>query len=290
MRAVKDREIVIRVRVDDEGGALVNADSLPTVEVRDGDGALVTTGAVAQDAATAATGVYKATVNPRSQLDVLTIVWTVVVGGFTRKVRQEVMVQGGRLVPLWRLREDSELAGLSTTAMLRLVDAVEDWFKAALHFPAVEEPLRTTFNFAGGRRLRVPDAPYPKSLVALSEGDAALTTADLADVSVVQGAFEFKSVGSFDIVYGTANRNWLCGRKTAWLTHGGPWSAVPEDVERAAALFARYISRANNYPERASQVATEGALISLAMPDHDHPTGLPDVDAVITKHRLQNVV
>lgn len=289
MRAIRNREIVVRVRVDDEGGTLAAATGTPSIAVVNGSGAAV---AGVSAVASESTGVYKATIPPQAQLDELTVTWTVVIGGFTRTYTEQIMIVADRLVPLWRLREDVELATLSNADLLRCAEAVEEWFKDALGFPPVEESYRATFNHPGGARLRIPGIWYPKTAVEIFQGTTAVSAADLATLEVVEGAFEYQYSGGYDALTGLGQKLWAEGRKTVWITHGAPtdWAGVPEDVVRAAAVLARYIARDSNYPERARSVQTEGAIISFSTPSHDRPTGLPEVDGVINRYAVDLAV
>lgn len=279
----------MRLRVDDESGILVDATGTPTVAVTDGTGAAV----LGLSAVThTSTGLYACTLPPQSVLDVLTVTWTVVVSGSTRIVVDKVKLIGDRLAPMWQMREDPDLAEISPANMLRLVEVIEEWFRRAMHFPCTEEPLRGLFNFVGGKRLQIPAAPFPKSMIACSEGDTPLSSTDLADILVVNHAFEWHFAGGYDILLGTQVKNWVPGRKKVWVTHGSYFDGgvVPEDLRRAAVILARYVARGSNYPERARQVATEGALITFATPSPDYPTGLPDVDAAVMSYRIPHVL
>ncbi len=300
-RYLVNREAVLRVRIDDEAGTLVDTDaSVPTLVVTDGDGTVVSGLSVVSHEST---GVYKAIVPPRTKMDVYTATWTATVGGYTRTIVQHFIVQAQRVIGMSRLREDSEMAGLSTTAMQRLVDAVEDWFESALGFPPVEQPLRRTFESPGGRRLRVPGAMFPLQLFDIKELDTSIDAQTLATLRVVDGAIVYPDTvqfpgdtASWDIVQGGPARYFRPGQMSVYITHGAKWSRwdggrdMPEDLVRAAGVLARYVSRTNNYPERARQVATEGALITFSMPAHDRPTGLPEVDQVITRYGVDTSV
>lgn len=285
LRAIRNRETVVRVYVDDEDGTLTAADSTPTIVVKNGSGAVVAgVSAVTADG----TGIYKATIPPQSQLDRLTATWSVVIGSVTRQYVEQLDVVADRLVPLWRLREDSELAGLSALNLFRCASAVEAWFSNALGFPPVDESYRAIFNHPGGARLRVPGIWYPKTMIEATQGETALTAAEIAELTVVDGAFEFDYVNGYDPVLGFSQKVWASGRKTVWITHGAPpdWADPPEDLVRAAAVLARYVARGSNYPERARSVQTENALISFSTPSHDRPTGLPEVDGVVRRYAV----
>jgi hypothetical protein len=291
MRAIRGREAVMRLRVENELGDLVAATGTPTIAVVDGDGNVVT-GVSA--VSTPSTGVYAATLPPQTVLDVLSVTWSYTVGGVARTTRDVVVVTGSRVASLYFYRQDTELAAITDAATFgALLDAVDDWFESALGYAPVETPLRYTFDAIGGKSLRVPGAAYPVSALAIADGVTILTQPDLDDLTVVNGAFEFSYAGSQDIIYGCATRQWSPGRKTVWITHAGPpeWNGiVPADLQRAARTLARYTARGSNYPERARMVQTEGAMITFSTPSTDRPTGLPEVDGAITRYRLPTVV
>lgn len=273
MRSLVDREIVVRVHVDDEDGTLIDADDTPTVTVTDGAGDPI---AGVSDVTEEATGVYKATIGPRSQLDILGVAWSVSVDGYLRTVRDEVVVVGDRVAQLWRLRQTPQLANLSGEALRRVADEVDGWFTSALHFPPVPEPMRARFRSFGGPRLIVPGVLFPIEVYSASQGSTALTSDELA-------MLRFK----FGYIDWSDQRSWALDETTLWLSHGDD-TAVSEDLRRAAVSLAIYAAREidNKIPERATRVVTQGADINLGLPDPDHPTGLPDVDAAILRHRV----
>jgi hypothetical protein len=283
VRAVLNRETTVRLRVDDEGGNLVAATTTPTLTVTTAAGAAVTPGTVTSES----TGVYKSTLPAQSALTVLTCNWTATVSGANRTVTQSVRVVSDRAVALWRYREDEELAVLSDLALIRLADTVEDWFRDALRFPLGEEYVSITFR---KRRqsmgLLIPTAPFPVTVTAVSVNDTAFTSAEIADLTVVGNEVE-RGITADPFLTGSNGYAWPEGQYTVTGTHGprNDWLATPDDLQRAAVTLARYISRGSNYPERARQIATDGALITLSTPTPDRPTGLPDVDGVVGRYR-----
>lgn len=271
MRVLRNQEFYARVRVEDEGGNLSDADSTPSVSVKNGAG---TTVAGVGVPATDGTGIYKAQVPAQSTLDRLEATWSVVEGGLTRNVVNVYDVVGGRLVDLWRLREDAEMTSLSTPAIQRVSEAVEDWFARALGYPPVLEGARKSFTLpAASPRLYVPGVLFPQEVYALSIGDYDYTTNDLAGLEIVDGYIVNGSYGYF-----------APGRYTVHLAHG--LKDAPEDLRRAGATLGRYVARASNLPERAKRILTQETEIWLSMPGADAPTGLPDVDAAIVGNRF----
>jgi hypothetical protein len=243
------------------------------------DGAGVTLGGVSA-VTKETTGVYKATIPARTLLDVLDVAWTVQVASATRVVRQKVTVTGERLAPLWMLREDDEMKDLSASSINRLSDVVETWFRRALHFPPVLEPNRQEWEAPACRDLLIPDVFYPQTIHSLvwSKGTTAEIEVDLSTVSIVRGALQ--RLPNLTFLAGTYPApDWLGGWYTVYCEHG--LTDPPDDLRRAAATFARYVSRTNNYPERATRVVSAETEITFSMPRPDRPTGLPEVDAVV---------
>lgn len=97
MRAPLHREATIRLRVDDDSGALVAPDSTPTFTVTDQNGSSVTAGAVSS----VGVGLYEAVIPGRSVLGTLTCQWGYAVSGSARTTTDVVSVTEKRLVPLW---------------------------------------------------------------------------------------------------------------------------------------------------------------------------------------------
>lgn len=284
MRAVLNREAVVRLRVEDEGGTLVAATSTPALTVTKVDGTSVTPGSVTAES----TGVYVATIPPQAALDVLTCNWSYAVSGNTRSYTEKVAIVRDRVAPLWAFREDPELAELSTTAFLRVVERVEDWFEDALNFPIADRWFTRTWRVRRPTTgLVIPQVPFPKTITAVTVNDTAFTAADLTDLDIVRNTVE-RGVTGNPFLTGVSHP-WMDGQYTVTGTCGPPedWNArCPEDLQRAAVILARYLSRGSNYPERARQVLTDGANIILSTPSADRPTGLPDVDGVVARYRL----
>ena len=269
MRVAADSEFYARVQVENEDGDPEDASSTPTVAVTNGAGTAVAgVGAVSSDGDT---GAYKAQVPAQATLDTLTATWTATVGGLTRTYRTSYSIVKDRLVPLSRLR--SELGDLSGPALRLVADAVESWFTRALGYPPLTAGLRKTFTMERqSPRLIVPGAYFPQSVYAVTVDDYVYTVNDLANVQVVDGYLVLDNYAEF-----------TPGRYTIHLAHGLP---ADEDLRRAAARFARYVSQTNNLPDRARRILTQETEIWLSMPSPEAPTGIPEVDAVIIGNRM----
>lgn len=285
MRAVLGRPVRVRVRTYDEFGILADlpGSAVPTISVTAGDGTAV---AVSGPVVNEAIGTYVATIPAQGELDTLVASWS----WDSCTETELILLEAYRLVPLHVLKADPEIAALPNHDFIRLVDVVEDWFTDALGYPVAPICLRKVFNFPGGRRLRVPGAFFPRELVSAADGSVVLSQSAIDAVRVVDGAFEFDAVGSYDPIIGGCSSSWGSGYKSVRVVHGPPWDQPPADLQRAAVTLARYAARGSNYPERARSVTTEHSMITFATPDARHPTGLPDVDGAVTRYAIDSIV
>jgi hypothetical protein len=291
LRIIKGLEATVRLRVEDEGGTLVPAASLPTLEVLASDGQTVSgVSSVTQESV----GVYKATIPPQSDLDLLVANWSFSVSGssYTRVRSEDLVICEERVVPLWRLRMDDELADLSTVNLLRLVEEIEVWAYSALGFAPVPQAFSRTWraNFTSREELIIPGVTYPVELRRVTVDGVELDLDDLR----YGGNGVWRSGGANDsFLTGLApNRaGWrgglyevvgVEGPRPDW--HGG----VPQDLVEALVTLARYVNRGSNYPERATQISDESTLIMFSTPGPGRPTGLPEVDGVITRWSVQH--
>lgn len=271
MRIARNREAVLRLRVDDEGGILTSADDPPTYEVVDSLAAVVASGTAAEESS----GIYAATLAARPDPEILTLRWELEVGGQARVVEEPLMVVQDRIAPLWRFRQEETLASMRTEDFLLLIGIVEDWLSSALKWPVCEEPFVETVRPGRARNeLLLPFVPFPTRIDAITQDGVAVTDT----ISIGDGGVLLRDAGWNDAVY------------TVTGLHRGPWGATPEDLIRAAVVLARYAARASNYPERARQIATEGAVITFTTPSPDRPTGLPEVDLAVSRYGRRVVV
>lgn len=276
MRIEVRRPAKVSVTFDDEAGKPLTLADVAFV-ITDGADTIIDSGAATT--AAAATGIWTAEIPARQQLDHLTVTFTG--GGHTLAVHAEVVAE--RLVPLHRLQAAMREAapdlyeGKEPDPVLlrRAADAAEDWIDDALNYPAVRRPVRARFRHAGGCFLRPRNVIHPGELYELAINGAAIDVAD----AIVFDRFAWENAS------GTA---WPVGPATLWGTHG---LAQPgEDLRRAATVLARYLARTSKVPERATAMTTESTQIIFSRPDHRKPTGLPDVDAVITRRAIASPV
>lgn len=296
MRIASHREAVLRLRVDDEGGLLIDAAATPVLSVKDWDGVALAGAEVPSAVTRESQGVYRAELPGRTDLEILTANWSFQPSGgsFTRTQANEVLVVSDRIAPLPRFREDPELSAWSAPVMSRLVDTVEDWFRQALGFPVCYEPFERSWIVPSrSAQVVIPGIAYPKTLTSLTVGGDVV---DVDGLEITGNSFRRSSGSNQSFITGVpySGLQWSGGWAVARGTHGmrPDWQGiVPEDLKRAAVILARYCSRqATNYPERASQVAEENTLIYFSTPTVGKPTGLPEVDGVVTRYALNSAI
>lgn len=272
IRVVANQPTKLTYRLFDEAtGALADTSGgnvSVSVKRPDGTEVLPSTAMTAE----AAAGIYTWTLPAQAQLDDLEAT-IVVTGSLARTDRQVIRVIGHRLVPLWKLKAEPDLAHLTGEEIARLADKVEEWFRNAVGFPVVPEPIRVSFRAPAHRRLILPGVWSPIELYAVSQAGTAVTISDL-----VPGA---------NWIAWADNRLWTANAEVVgWLTHGVP--DADADLVDAALTFARYAGRKpdKHIPARATRMSSQDADFLLSLPDPDKPTGIPDVDIVIKRLKI----
>lgn len=263
--------MTVRAVHEDSDGNATSASGTVNVSVTDPDGTEVESGTATENG----TGIYEYSLGGQSVLDRYTVAFDFD-GEYTETVPVDVI--GRRLVPLARLREQSDLASASGTVLRRVADAVEDWFAEALGFPPVPEGLRVTWQrHRKSRTLEVPDVKRLISVVSLTIGTTTYDSDEfyLADDRVILNA----STADPLILGLTDPILWPTGKAVAHVEHG--LEHPDEPLLRAGETLARYVVRTSNFPERAARIIDGDAEIVFSMPSADRPTGLPEVDGIL---------
>ncbi len=288
MRAVTGRPVKIRFRLEDEGGVLTDADSATTVNVAvlDGAGTPVASGAATRETA----GIYFFTLAAQTQLDVLEATAVFTLGAAQVAVTEPVRLVDRRLVPLSVLRGYDELAELTLPDFLWAVDQAEDWITAVLNYSPTVTGDRKEFRLRTySARLEVPGVYYPAVPYSLAYNDVAYDGTKLTKLVVRTHALEYQTAyytAGYDPVLGIYGPQFPPGVYTAHLAHG--LSEAPKDLVKAAASLTRHVAKTSSYPERATRIMTEASEIWFSTPDGDkRPTGLPEVDGVLTHYRIE---
>jgi hypothetical protein len=289
VRAVIGRPTHVRFRVEDDGGLLTAVDAATTVPVTvtDGSGANVSNGNAVADASVA--GIYVYTFTPPTKLDVLTATATATVGGAPISLSQSIRLVDRRIAPLSVYRQDPNLNGLSLDDFLRAVDQAEDRVTEILAFSPVQTGDRFEFRVRDyTARLRLPGTYHPALPYSVSFNDQPFTSTALASIALRAHAYEYTSAyftGGYDPVYGVWGSMFPPGVYNVWAPHG--WTSAPQDLQTATVKLASHYGQTSLYPDRATRVMTEQSEMWFSTPDGDkRPTGIPEVDGVLTAYRI----
>lgn len=290
MRAVANRPVKIRFRLEDEGGVLTDADASTNVAVVVTDGAGGAIAGGTGNAAHESTGVYTFTLaSPPTQYDVLTAKATATLGGDTVTMTEQVRLVDRRLVPLSTLRALPELAPLSLSDFLATVDETEDWVTSILNFSPVVTGERATFRLRDyTARLDLPGIFHPRDVYSVSYNDVVYDPTKLSSLVVRSRSIEYQSAyytAGYDPVLGIWGPMFPPGVYSAWISHGK--DDVSQEIVRAAKKLAQHSAKTSNYPDRATRIMSEASEIWLSTPDgKTRLTGLPEVDGVLLRHRI----
>jgi hypothetical protein len=269
VRALLRVPTTLRHTFGDEDGDPTPPGGAVTVAVVDGAGTAVagspfTASSVPESVAGAT---YTATLPARTQADVLTLTWRVA-GTAVYEDRLELVAC--RLVDLWKLRRDKELATIPAEELQDVAEAVEDELAEVLHYSPFLRGGRFTVSVSGvwGERLMgLP--PWVQEVYGVTlDGEA-------QDVTT----FTIAPAGYLSLTSGAA---FTSGTYSVWCLYG---KRPTTEAVRRATMLARYRARQPRIPERASVVNTESGTITLFTPNAQFPTGLPEVDGWIRRNR-----
>lgn len=302
MRAVAGRPSTLRYWLTDDVGTPLATDGDSPVEVTiyDGAGVLITgpNPATFNDA-------YKRwewPLPPQSKLDALTSKWESTVGGATYTETITVDVVAQRLLEPFQLANDNDLAAIAASdpaLLLILVDQVEEGLRDILGFPVVLEAFRTTWDEVrgtltdffyvagtlnglpygwGAGKMKIEGVKLPAQIYSGSINGVVLDPVkDIEQLSVEDGCLVWSDY-----------RPWLSGRYSMYGTHGQ--INPSRELRQVALKLIKHVGKTVDYPDRAFSIVSEGATIMFSMPSPDRPTGLPEVDAVLARLRLQSVI
>lgn len=277
MRAVKSNDSIIThyfYGADEE--TLTDADASVTVTVAREDGTALTGGT----ASTATTGVYTFDLTAAThtdEIDDLTVTWSCDIASAAIVETDIVRVVGGRFFGIATLRAQRGMADTAkyTNAELKDVrDVVEDFIEEFTEQAWVTSYARYTTDGDGSDCLFLPDTDTT-TLTSVSVGGTAQTIS--AWTLSASGRI---ATGGTTFTTDPAGQNVVVKYE-----YGAP--VLPGDLRRASITLARHIllSTESTIPDRARIMQTEWGMFHLDTANEDHPTGLPEVDAVLVRYR-----
>lgn len=237
----------------------------------------VLTGANATDEA--GTGVYSFTlddVTHTSRLDVLTLTWTGLFGGLTRKWVDQVDVVGNRMFELAELKNlPTALNPVPTDETLEAARRqVEDAIEEATGRAWIRRYARDRFDGTGKVKTFLTKTPARALIAVKFDG----STQDTAGWTLQANTGQLRTDGD---AIPTAN----AGQNIDVLYEHGA-DNPPDDLRLAGLRWARHLiaGPASELPDRAMQVSYDWGSYRLTMASVEYPSGLPDVDAVIGRY------
>lgn len=272
-RILRGPGATIELRIYDAAGDPVDAG------VGNGTAAVVDSAGVAVagspfTATNAATGVYQVSIpSTITALDVYTVTWSLP-DSTTRTTDFEMV--GSFLFAQAELRASDPVLADETLYPDALIvnarEATEQRFEAAAEVSFTDRGARELLDGTGRDSLMCAHT-YVRGVIAAKIGGTALSGPQLADLAVYPTGRIVNPSG------------WTEGNRNVELLIEHGYQTVPEPVRRAGVLFARslLLRSALEQSDRATAVFTDLGGYRLTLAGRDGPTGLPEVDAVLSQ-------
>ena len=266
-----DFDVPLTVRSRD---LVTAADATPVLTITDDDGIVVAHGAVS----TPSVGSYKAKVSALSTPALLHVVWTYTVASYAMTTEFDVSVDGGYLFDISDLRKQE---GLSDTARFtyedleQARDEVTSFINDFTQRAFVETFAREVLDGHNRSHVYLSNTPT-RSLVSVKVEGVAVTTStwSVSRTGLVRAPTPWtnsQTVGQGVVI--------------SYL-YGG--TSAPADLRRAAIKLATnwLLINEGSIPDRARMMTTQWATFQLSTANEEYPTGIPDVDSVLRRHRF----
>lgn len=279
MRAVINNDTRVRFQFDNADGEPTDATGSVSVAVTRADGTSLT--GLTATSVTGYPGLYEITLTAATYLtryDELTLVWTATVDGQARSETMYVTVVGGRILSPSALRAAAGLdaSRYDNDLLVWALDFVSDVFDEFCETAWIPRFHRFTTDGNDETMLWLPRLPGYSLLSATLDGTA-MTTTDWVitedEIRTDGDIFTAESVKGYNVVV-----EYVYGYKTP-----------PSSIIGAAVKYANHIVRSdtNTIPDRARMVQTEWGMFIMDTAAEDKPTGLPEVDSVLTRMRRE---
>jgi hypothetical protein len=256
------------------GTVATDADAAVTVTITRADGTVFATDAATTHIGTN-TGLYRYTLAPQTALELFTFDWKGTFGGVVQHVTSQVEIVGGYVVALADLKAES---GMGTKTDAQLAEA-RQWFEDAAEaycgVAFVPRYAREVLDGDGTFELGLIH-PFPRSVLSCKVGGITQTgtsTWDLYEEGLIA-----RDSGSFAV-----------GRRNVEITYEHGLDTVPSDIRDAALTAIRSNvlgggSAGGGIPAGVTQLATDAGVMTFGR--RTFPFGIPEVDTVLSAHRL----
>jgi hypothetical protein len=251
-----------------------NADAAVTVTVTGADGASIQSGS----ATALGSGDYTFGLNPLSELNSLTVVWSGSWGGVAQSITAYADVVGANLFSLADLRAfgNKGLANATTypDADLRAARGrITDMFEDRTGCSFVPRYHRDTLDGTGNCRVWLLKKRVRRIIAASVDGVA------LSDLTILKPY----PTGRLERTSGTWGSGWSNWQNVVVAYEYG-WPAAPADISRAAMTLARYELVNNDISDRMISMSNDLGEVRFSIPSAKYPTGIPVVDATLAAY------
>lgn len=244
-----------------------------TYTVTDANGTSVATGTATNETEA---GRYTFILAPQTAVKTLTIAWTGTWSGAVQSITTYAEIVGGHLFTLAEARAYDKAVLTSTTtypdAAIRETRAgITDLFEQVTGVSFIPRYGRTTLD-GSGYELWLPHRQI-RTLLSGSVDAVALTAPQIAEIELYEYGRLYWTGGWAS----TTRRN-----VTVAYEHG--YQAVPWDIHLAALTFLRYVLVSSDISDRTISFTNELGSFRQAVPGTKYPTGIPMVDAALSRY------
>lgn len=259
------------------GETATDADAGVTLDVDHLNGTSIVSGAAATDEAE--TGRYTYDLAAQDDPAVVKVTWYATIGGNARESIQWYEIVDGLLFSLIVLRSQSGLSNTSTYTTDELEaarDQVIDTFQEFCETAWAGTYRRQILDGDGDSVLFLDRMPVQRLLSVSVDG----TSLTLSDLTVSRD-------GEVRIKSGTPASFLTTDPQNVIVEYVYGEDFVPSDIYRAALRYGRYLtlSETSSIPDRARMLTTQYGSFQMVVANEDYPTGLPEVDSVLRRHR-----
>ncbi len=255
-----------------------------TYTVTDADGVSVQTGTATNEAPA---GYYTFTLAPQATVKTLTIVWSGTWGGADQSITTSAEIVGAHLFTVAELRafDDAALTNPTTFTDATIREAragIADFFEQVTGVSFIPRYARTILDGDGTGSAWLPHRQV-RAILGASTGSASTALTALT-------AAELLEVGTYE--YGLLERNasWTTGHRNLVVSYEHGYQAVPWEIHRAALIYARNVLVAVDMSDRTLSMTNELGTIRLSIPGQKYPTGIPVVDAALSRYTQSLVI
>lgn len=266
-----DVDLPLVVRSQD---LVVAPDALPVLTIVDDDGAVVSHGVVSL----VSTGVYKAKLSAQATPKLLHATWTYTVSSYAMQTVYDVYVDGGYIFEIADLRKQDGVSDTTryTYADLEAArDEVTSFINDFCQVAFVPTYHRQVLDGANRSHVYLNRTPTRSIIAVLVEGVSVSTVGwTVAEFGTVRAPTAW-----------TGSRVVGQGVEISYL-YG--YDSAPPDIRRAAIKLAAnwLLVNEGSIPDRARMMTTQWATFQLSTASEEYPTGIPEVDSALRRHRL----